>query len=209
MPRPPRQLKKLMHIICEGEKTEPFYIRGYIDDQAKEKAKVIEVPDVKVNTPVQLVDYAVSLRNSSSTSADDEYWVVYDRESVRKYSHELHAQAWNKAQANGINIALSNVCFEIWILLHFQGCDAPYENYDDLYRNSGLKGALKSVGIENYNKGFVHLYSKLAGGVSNARKRAEILNRRSKEVAEKDNHKPFHYGCYTDVHLLLDAIDSF
>ncbi len=85
-----------MHIICEGEKTEPFYIRGYIDDQAKEKAKVIEVPDVKVNTPVQLVDYAVSLRNSSSTSADDEYWVVYDRESVRKYSHELHAQAWNK-----------------------------------------------------------------------------------------------------------------
>lgn len=88
-------------------------------------------------------------------------------------------------------------------------CDAPHENYDEFYRNSGLRDALKSVGIENYNKGFVHLYSKLSGGVCNARTRAEILNRRSKEVAEKDNQKPFYFGSYTDVHLLIDAIDMF
>lgn len=209
MARQTRKLKRLMHIICEGEKTEPNYLRSYIEDKAKDKTKVIEIPDLKINTPVQLIDAAVKCKDSPATSDDDEFWVVYDRESILKYPHALHAKAWDKARAHNINIALSNVCFELWVLLHFRLHEAPHENYEDFYKHSGIKAELKKVGIDNYDKGFVHLYSKLSGGVDNARKRAAILNRRARETAANQMDKPFNLGSYTDIHLLLDAIDAF
>lgn len=209
MAREIRKLKRLMHIICEGEKTEPNYLRAYIEDKAKDKTKVIEIPDLKINTPVQLVDAAVKCKDSSATSDEDEFWVVYDRESINKYPHTLHAKAWDKARANNINIALSNVCFELWVLLHFRLHEAPHDNYDDFYKNSGIKDELRKVGIDNYDKGCVHLYSRLSGGVEKARRRAAILNQRARETAANETDKPFILGCYTDIHILLDAIDAF
>ncbi|WP_409161144.1 RloB family protein [Pectobacterium sp. B2J-2] len=201
--------KKMMHILCEGEKTEPMYLLGYIENFAKDKAKIINVPDVKKNTPVQLVDEAIKLKDSNVTSPDDEIWVVYDRESISKYPHRLHAQAWDKATANKINIALSNICFELWILQHFEYTDSPFSCFDDLLNNSKLKDHLKNIGIHNYHKGDPHFFDKIKGGVSYARKRAAALNRSSLAVAGSSGSQPFVLSSYVGVHLLLDAIDNF
>lgn len=201
--------KKMMHILCEGSKTEPYYIKSYIDMYANDKAKIIQIPPTRKNTPVQLVDEAVLLKKSKSTSEDDEFWVVYDRESVAKYSHSLHAKAWDKARANNINIAFSNVCFELWILQHFELDCAPYSSCDDLMSNSRLKEHLLKVHLRDYEKGNRALYSKIHRGIGNARVRAEILNRTSQESAMTEIGKPYLLNSYTDIHKLLDAIDHF
>ena len=209
MSRPKKKLLKKMHILCEGEKTEPFYIKGYVLAYAPNKANVICVPDVKYNTPVALVDEAIRLKNSRDTSGDDEFWVVYDREAVAKYSHKLHDQARAKANANGINIAFSNVCFELWLLQHFDYRNRPYTCCDDLLRNSPLKADLLKVGVTNYAKGDPHLFTKIQGGVTNARARAAALNRESLLTAANGATQPHMLSVYTDIHLLLDAIDAF
>jgi len=197
-----------MYIFCEGEKTEPLYLSSYIDEYAKNKSKVIFIPKTKKNTPVQLVDEAVSKKNSRDSVDGDVFWVVYDRESVSKYPRAKHKEAWDKAKRNGINVAISNVCFEFWVLLHFHENYQPYSSFSDLISNSLLKEKLKEVGIRNYDKGSDELYFKIRGGIPNARKRAARVNR-SIIASANQNSKEYDYSPYTTMHELLDAIDKF
>ena len=46
--------------------------------------------DTNKNTPVQLIDVAIDAKKQGSP--DEVVWVVFDRESESKYSHELHVQ---------------------------------------------------------------------------------------------------------------------
>lgn len=209
MAKKTRKLEKRMHIFCEGSKTEPMYLQGYVDEFANDKAKLINIPDIKYNTPIALVKAAIKHKESEDTTVDDEFWVVYDREAVSKYSHALHHEAWDMAESNDIKIALSNVCFELWILQHFAFKNTPYSCFDDLKKNSSLKDDLLSVGIKAYDKADVALYKKIRLGISNARKRAEALNKQSFNAAPAHTTRPFLLDCYTNINELLDAIDSF
>ncbi|CAI1876254.1 Uncharacterised protein [Serratia fonticola] len=201
--------KKIMHIICEGAKTEPYYFSSYIDCFANEKAKIIEIPNCKKNTPIQLVNEAVERKNSKDTSPDDVFWVVYDREGIAKYSNELHAKAWSKANANNINLAFSNICFELWILQHFELTNSPFSCCDDLMANSNLRSHLRRVGINSYEKGDFQLFNKIKGGLDNARVRAKRLNAMSISSAPATHaSKPYLLSSYTNIHELLEAIDE-
>lgn len=201
-------LANKMYIFCEGAKTEPLYLSSYIEEFAKNKSKVIFIPKTRKNTPVQLVDEAIEKKNSRESIDGDVFWVVYDRESVTKYPRKKHKEAWDKAKKNGINVAISTVCFEFWVLLHFEEVTQPYSSYTDLINNSNLKEKLKAVGIKNYDKGSDELYFKIKKGVTFARQRARRVNSNvvasSPAGSEEYDHSP-----YTRMHYLLDAIDNF
>lgn len=200
-----------MFIFCEGDKTEPLYISSYIDDKVKTKTKVIKIPKTKKNTPVQLVEEAISVKKSNKSISGDEFWVVYDREAIAKYPNSKHDEAAKKARNNGINIALSNVCFEFWILLHFEklSLTKPYSSYLDLMKNSKLKQYLNGVGIASYDKGSDDLYLRVKAGLDMARKRAPLINQQSLASCPLQNAAPHHLNPYSSVYKLLDAIDVF
>ena len=77
MPKPrgerKRELKPVLHIFCEGEKTEPNYINGYLKKfcPGNRRLKVIKVEKTRKNTPVQLVDEAVTLKKDRNTPNAD------------------------------------------------------------------------------------------------------------------------------------------
>lgn len=205
------QPKKIFHIYCEGEKTEPNYFKAYIahkfpGDQGR---KVVVVEKTKKNTPVELVDVAVKAKSSPECLKEDEFWVVYDREAKEKYSDALHAKARKKAVDNGVKVALSNVCFELWLLLHCQTCTAPYASCEDLLSRSPLKAKLKEIGIDNYEKGKAMISSELVGKHEQARLNAASMNYASQSSAAAQIHQPHLLNPYTDVHLVLDAMDAF
>lgn len=201
--------KRKMYIYCEGLKTEPFYIRDYIEEFKPDIADVFEIPPTRKNTPVQLVEEAIAKKNSKSSGPDDVFWVVYDRESVAKYPSRLHHKAWGMAERNNINIAFSNICFELWILLHFVNTTSPYSCCDDLLANSPLKECLKKIGVQKYEKGCADLFSRIKHGIPLARKRAEKMNEHALGFHAKDTCRPYDSSCYVSVHELLNAIDSF
>ncbi len=60
--------------------------------------------------------------------AFDEVWCVFDVDDF-----ELTA-AVPLAVGNDIRLAVSNPCFEVWLLLHFQACTAAMTGYDQLRR---------------------------------------------------------------------------
>jgi hypothetical protein len=198
-----QSVKPVFKMFCEGEKTEPLYIKGYINYFHSDKRSIIVVEDTNKNTPVQLVDVAINAKAQGNDK--DVIWVVFDRESEVKYGHELHAEARQKALANGIQIAFSNVCFEFWILLHFRYTAGSYSSYDDLKNNSSLSNDLLTIGIKNYDKALPILFDKLKDLVPDAIYNSKRLMIQALETAEKGKSAPHYLNPYVDVHeMFLD-----
>jgi hypothetical protein len=215
MPKPKSKkilsLAPVMHIYCEGTNTEPLYLRKYLDTYwaGDRRRELVRLENTKKNTPLQLVQEAVKHKMGKSCPEGDVFWVVYDRESDAKYTDNLHEQASAMASANGINIALSNVCFELWVFLHLKDNTAPFKSYDDLMAVSDLKKELKKVGVDKYDKSDSVLFDKIKGGIGLARQRAPKMNKHTLSVAPKGVTGPHRLNPYTDMHKLLDAIDEF
>ncbi len=195
-------LKPNLHIYCEGEKTEPNYIRSYIETRFP-GTRLSPVRSTRKNTPVQLVEEAIKAKKDRKNSPlDDMFWVVFDREAINKYPDALHAKARQNAKRNGIHIAFSNVCFEVWLLLHFEKTAKAYVSYNDLRKQSSLRKH-----IPGYEKGAKHAFTKEQ--IATARANAKKMNMQTKAGADPSWSEPFQWNPYTDVYTLLDAIDTF
>lgn len=201
-------MKKTFRIFCEGEKTEPYYINGYLRENREDNRASVKVMDCRKNTPVQLVEAAIKFKDSGRSIDGDEFWVVYDREAIAKYSRDLHLKAWKNAASNDINIALSNVCFEYWLLLHFVDSGASYTSCDDLLSNSALTNEVKKVCGKPYSKASDILFEHIKGNTATATTRAEKINLRGQKAAGKAN-MPFDINPYTGVPSLIAAIHKF
>jgi RloB-like protein len=118
-----RRPRKTIVVFCEGEKTEPQYLQAL-----KQQPSVRDVAaiDLRVeighggDVPRTLVSLAVSARDRAAEEKDevDEFWCVFDVEQPK--NHPGLAEARRRAEANGIRLAISNPCFELWLILHFQ-----------------------------------------------------------------------------------------
>lgn len=210
--RKPSQLKpfRTLRIFCEGECTEPNYLKGYLATLENSARKsVVEIQKTRKNTAVQLVEEALSMKKSSGSLPEDEFWVLYDRESVGKYSDELHAKARARANKAGINIALCNVCFEYWLLIHLVDTDAPFASYEDLISTSSLRAQMKEKCGCDYEKSVRSIFELLKQYLPDARTRAKRLNAKGLASAEVGREQPHHINPYLGVVDLLDAIDAF
>lgn len=205
-----KPVPRKLHIYCEGTKTEPHYLRGYIANIKDGALRgVILVEDTNKNTPIQLVNEAIIKKQSTSTPDGDEFWVVYDRESPGKYSDELHDKAYSSAKKNNINIALSNICFEQWILMHFTPSGTSYSCQDDLVSNSSLKKEILNASGKAYDKASPEIFKIVATKIKTAKTHAATINKNALTSAQPGRNKPHHLNPYTDVPKLLDAIDNF
>lgn len=214
MPKPRKPslfvLEKTMKIFCEGQKTEPNYINGYLLDRgADNRQTVIRVEKTNKNTPVQLVEAAIASKNSEEAIDGDIFWVVYDREGASKYPDELHEKARKLAESNGISIALSNVCFDYWILLHFIETDAPYADFTDLKKTSALNDEYKKRTGSSYEKASPDIYNVAKAGITRARTRATRLNSEGRRNAARGRDKQHHINPYMGMVDLLNSIDEF
>lgn len=209
--KPVRKLPPVLHIYCEGEKTEPNYLNSYLEKHhpTNRRLKVIKIEKTKKNTPCQLVDEAVTKKMSRDTPEHDLFWVVYDREGESKYSDSLHAMALTKAEANGVEVALSNVCFEVWLLCHLEYSTAQYSCYDDLKSNSNLDKNIKKLGFpDGYTKCDKSICDKLMEHVAIAKGNARRMNKITIAGSPKSKCAQYQLSPFTNVPDLLDAIDT-
>lgn len=215
--RASRQVKSKIYIYCEGKTTEPQYIRAYIQFKHPscarlKKAEVpIEIKDTNKNTAIQLVEEAVDFMAHKDFDGD-EVWVVYDRESPQKYADNLHQQAYNLADKHGVQVAISNVCFEYWLLLHLTESTPAMSDCSSLISSSVFKNAFKEIGITSYDKkGSVSKDISKAlmkdEYINNAKTRAERINSQSEDASGFSNAEPYKLNPFTNVYDLLESID--
>lgn len=207
-----RTVKNKLWIYTEGTRTEQIYIKGYINDRYSSNKRIenVFVEDVKQNTADSLIKRIKADQKTEDHNPGDTYWVAYDRESTKKYSSAMHQQALISAKDSGINVALSNVCVEQFLLWHFSASQGAYTSCDDLLKRSNLKDRMKTIGIANYQKADPLLYEKLKHLVETAINNSKRANKAIINSSEKGYQTPVHeLNPFTEFYLILEAIDKF
>ena len=213
-----RSLRPVFYIFCEGEKTEPYYLEHYIRRHCAgfrsvqvnriKLDDIVKIPKTNRTDPNSLVGLAIKQKRKSPTPEKDQYWCAYDRESENVVQETIHIKAFKAASENGVEVAFSNVCFEVWLLLHKQDGCAPYVSCDDLLRRSEL-----THHFPGYKKGCRREFE--SKDILNARKRAVKMNAQTCNVEvgefsdDIDPSRLVKLNPYTNFYRLLDAIDVF
>jgi RloB-like protein len=119
---PTRDPKRRILVVCEGQVTEREYLQNFKHAVRNPRAHVQVAKEHGV--PLTVVQDAQRLRDEAATEAKrlqdqnlryDEVWAVYDTDD-----HPHLPEARRLAEQQGIKLAISNPCFELWALLHFQ-----------------------------------------------------------------------------------------
>lgn len=193
----PRQTKDrnripLFLIVCEGQKTEPQYFEGFVKSGKKPRVGIILHEET--GEPLTLVRVAKVAKAEAQQKAKrendpflkfDQVWCVFDIDE-----HPGIPDAMTMANDNGIDLAISSPCFELWLYLHFK--DSP----GGMHRHK-LQKLMEKV-VPDYDK---HIdYAVYETGYPDAVKRASKLADQAKLVGD-----PI-YNPSTGVYRLTELI---
>ncbi|MEW5988624.1 MAG: RloB family protein [Chloroflexota bacterium] len=177
-------------IVCEGEKTEPNYFRGF---KVPTHPEVPEVKGTGFNTRSLVEETMRLMREKGYDPQKDQVWCVFDRDS---FSAEEFNAALSLAANNQIQIAYSNECFELWYYLHFQYLESG------LPRSDYVKLLGKCLG-HSYRKNSEGIYEELwprqEQAIANAKR---LLVQYVPPNPERDNPS-------TTVHKLVEELNRF
>ncbi len=116
-------------VVCEGKVTEPEYLEAFRLEVRNQRVH-IEVAGGH-GAPVRVVETAVHVAQEAADAANraaddnlrfDSVWAVFDVDE-----HPNIDKARELARAKDVQLAISNPCFELWALLHFEDHRAHIE----------------------------------------------------------------------------------
>lgn len=135
--------RRSLLVFAEGEVTEEAYL---LDWQRRFRGRVsVELHDFH-GTPMSLVQKAVEVKAGNERNerrrgrAHDQVWCIFDVDQ----HPQLH-EAIALARANGIELAISNPCIELWFLLHLAEQSAYIERRDAQRQAAASLGAGKGL----------------------------------------------------------------
>lgn len=189
-----REPRTRLLVLCEGQVTEPKYLKAFKHDHRSQLVEVEVVPECGV--PKTLVEAAVARKKEAEREARrrsdpylkfDEVWCVFDVDQ-----HPNLPEAKQQAQANRLHVAISNPCFELWILLHFEDQRAHKE-----------RGEIQAACREHLPKFVKEVpYEKVSSLYQDAVRRAEAVEN-WQEQQQRPGGNPS-----TGVHKLTERIAS-
>lgn len=189
---------KRLLIICEDQKSSKLYFEAFKKDEKlkRDLASVnIEVVHPKDHSPVGLVTEAKlkKLKAKRDRNPYNEIWIVLDKDY-----HANIDKAFNMAYANKFRIALSVICFEYWVLLHFEKTCKVFTKCDDIIshiRKNHFSGYLKSENV------YVDLKDRVNGAIKNG----EWIVKQNQNDIDR-GRKLYELSAYTDVHILVERL---
>ncbi len=135
-------------LICEGEKTEPAYFNALKNQypSAMISIEYLAPAGVPITIKDKVKERMAGLRQvqrRNPSAKDDTIWAVFDRDL-----HDNVAEAIAGCENAGAQVAYSNPCFEVWLILHHEDYHAAddhhqvqkrYQKLDPAYDANGSK----------------------------------------------------------------------
>ncbi len=156
---PFRDPRPIMLIVCEGEITERQYFEQFAHQHRNSRVRVKVAEETGV--PLSLVQVAKrymhgaareAIRQHDENLAIDSVWCVFDIDE-----HPNVPEAKQTARDSGIRVAVSNPCFELWLLLHLR--ESPgmqHRHHMQRELKSHITDYDKHVNLEYYMNGYNH-----------------------------------------------------
>ncbi|MEP7121680.1 MAG: RloB family protein [Byssovorax sp.] len=126
---------RLYFLIVEGAETEPRYFHALEANNLVPRNRVklhVYPPDMNASAPTYLIGKAEKVARERHAGTDDEIWLVFDvdrQSGSTRVTQVIHAS--QDAVLRGWGVAVSNPCFEIWLLLHTGNDLATVNDYGD------------------------------------------------------------------------------
>lgn len=146
-------------VYCGASRTEPDYFEG-MKLLLRKTSVTVKVRAEGID-PVRLVKAAAEYRDRRSGVFDD-VWCITDTDEF-----DVCAAA-QVAGRHGVNLAVSNPCFEVWLLLHHAECTSHCDGYADVVNR------LKRY-VPSYDKAAID-FRLFSGSANDAIARAEKLD---------------------------------
>lgn len=190
--KPTREPKLRILVVCEGKVTEPKYLKDFQDHHRN--PRVLVRVHKKQGAPMTVVTLAAEQRAESERQAKaehdanlkfDEVWAMFDVDE-----HPKLKEAIELADREGVKVAVSNPCFELWALLHFEDQRGHIER-------KKLRERLKRH-MKGYDKELD--FSKLRDTYEAALTRAKALHEAAKKSGQSRPNPS------TDAYLLTETI---
>jgi len=191
-------ISKRLLIVIEDEKSSKLYFDSFKRDEKLKRqlsSVDIEVVHPKDHSPVGLVNEAKEKKKKAKRDRNsyDEVWIVLDKDG-----HANLDRALITARDNKISIALSVMCFEYWILLHFERTKKPFTKCHDII------SYIKKEHYNDYEKS-TNAYSYLKDKIKTAIEHANWLMKQNQNDIER-GAKIYDLSAYTDVHILVQKL---
>ncbi|MDD2798023.1 MAG: RloB family protein [Bacteroidales bacterium] len=189
---------KRVLILCEGL-SEKIYINGY-KSEPRNRDRLSKV-EIEVYQPHNYSPYGLLTEaKKRKTEAEDDglpyesVWIVFDRDG-----HQNIPKTFEESADSDINIAFSVVCFEYWILLHFETTSRGFRNCDEILSYINRKNYL------TYHK--TNYYDQLRDKSATASENAKLLHATNKPDIES-GIQPYELKSYTDFDKLFIFLET-
>lgn len=134
-----RARKKRYLVVAGGAVTERQYFK-----QLESIYDVVIDYQQKNESPEQLADFACKLKKEDerdiSTDCYEKIWAVVDVDDF----HD-HSKAAKTCKDNGIELIISNPCFEVWLLDHMKACPPSYTLTPDVESAAAKAGIVGGI----------------------------------------------------------------
>jgi len=194
-------IKKLLPtkwiIFCNGEKTEPNYFNKLIEYLYKQQSTQIANIKYFNESPSNLISRFESYRQTLNTIPINEKIIfVFDKDNFDDFDNAIKLA---NRKYPGCFVAWSNICFELWLCLHF-------ELYTSTLTSAVYNSKLTTKLGENYerklknNERLFNLIIENDGSLEIALKNAKKL------MENKNTIIPSKSNPATTVHIAVSAI---
>jgi len=193
--RRPRKKKKRVLIALEDKKSAKFYFQKLV----KDKGLSGEVVFAKhCGTAPKNVLHAIN-REVKLQANFEKKWAVID---VDDNTEQKIDEAFKEAKKSGVCVAVSNVCYELWILLHFTPVTA-YHSRSDLKKQ--LNHHFEKNFDVKYEKSSQDVYGYILGKQGDALINAKKLMVR--HIQDNGKISPFEANPITTIYQLVEYLN--
>jgi hypothetical protein len=189
-------------IVCEGTKTEPYYLNELLDDLRIRPQLVRIAPNVGVS-PDRVVAHALTLYDEDALAGDayDTVYCLFDRDTHTTFDSAVQRTKDLNSAGRPFVAITSTPCFEVWLLLHFGYSDKPFHFVGKKSVGDQVVATLKTMpGFANYGKGQKGIYGQLKDKLADALTHAYRLRRHGSDTGSNNPS--------TDIDELVKSIQS-
>lgn len=176
-------------IVCEGEKTEPFYFNDARNYYGLNTVNV-EVRGDCNSDPMSIVNFAKQRYKEEQDAGDpfDKVFCVFDRDEHHSYQNALLALS-SLSPRNTYFSVNSVPSFEYWLLLHFNYSTRPYLATSERSAGQQALQELRTF-MPEYNKAQQTLFSQLIDQLEFAKSNAQrILKENERNATDNPSTK--------------------
>lgn len=189
-PPPARAQYDVALIVCEGEKTEPEYLKGLRSALGLNAAN-ISIVSANGNDPVSIVRHAIQTY-ASAPGEFDRVFCVFDRDGHANYKQALDLVANSPLGRKGTLCAIPSVpCFELWVLLHFAYSSAPVMPSGNRTACENVVAAIRRH-LPAYEKAFDSVFEELWPLLDNAITHGHRLALHNKQTGSENPATKVH-----------------